>query len=414
MKICIQGKKLVTLTLLGLSILGSTAGCGKSVEGTTLPVQQDVKSKEEFRGAWIASVSNLDWPSKSNLTMEQQKQEFINMIDTLKTAGFNAVIVQVRPMGDALYPSKYAPWSQYLTGEQGKDPGYDPLAFMLEETHKRDMEFHAWLNPYRITSGSTSTTKLSKDNIAITNPELTVMYNNQILLNPGNTDAIKHILSVVEEIIRNYDVDAIHFDDYFYPYPKTNAQGSIEQFPDHKEYSKNNSGMSLDDWRRNNVNVLVKSINTLIESINPNVQFGISPFGIWDNANSSKEGSETKGLSSYSAIYADTKRWVEEEWVDYIAPQIYWKFTSSAAPYDELVYWWKEVTEGTNVSLYIGQNASNLSDQTKDWTTKDIINQIRFNRGSNVDGHILFRAQTLLNNEKGVLDAVSKEFEEEY
>lgn len=410
MKKLIKVTRILCLTVVGLSLLCSSTGCGKVVEGTTLPTNEEVLERKEFRGVWIASVSNLDWPSKSNLTMQQQQQEFIDMLDKLKAAGFNAVIVQVRPMGDALYPSKYAPWSQYLTGEQGKDPGYDPLEFMIGEVHKRDMEFHAWLNPYRITSNTTLTTNLSSNNIAKTNPELTAVYNNQILLNPGNTDVVKHVLSIVEEIITNYDIEAIHFDDYFYPYPKANEKGVIEPFPDQKEYAKYGNGMTLDDWRRNNVNLLIKSLKTLIENVNPNVELGISPFGIWDNISASKEGSNTKGLSSYSAIYADSKRWVEEEWVDYISPQIYWKFNSTAAPYDELVYWWSEVVKGTNVSLYIGQNASNLSDQTKDWTAQDIVNQIRFNRGSNTDGQILFRAQTLLNNEKGVLDAVSKEF----
>ncbi|MGL5381358.1 glycoside hydrolase family 10 protein, partial [Clostridium sp.] len=265
--------------------------------------------KYEFRSAWIATVYNLDWPSKPGLGIKEQKEEYTDLLDNLKGAGINAVVVQVRPCGDAFYSSKYAPWSEYLTGIQGKYPGYNPLKFMIEETHKRGMEFHAWMNPFRITTSGLDQTQLDKHNIAYLQPDWLIAYDNKWMLNPGIPQVREYIIDMVAELILEYPIDGIHFDDYFYPYlnPKEG------EFPDEKTYRNYNiKHLSKEEWRRNNINELVKGISEIIKLNNPKIKFGISPFGIWCNKSSNRYGSDTKaGVSSYETLYADTRQWVK-------------------------------------------------------------------------------------------------------
>lgn len=340
---------------------------------------------KEMRGAWISTVYNLDWPTTgARNNVAKQKEEFITLLDKLQSAGLNSVVVQVRPKGDALYKSNLNPWSDVLTGTQGKDLGYDPLSFMIEETHRRGMEFHAWFNPYRVTTSGTDINALAANNMARKNPSWVVAYNDALYYDPGNPDVINYLVETVAEVVKNYKVDGIHFDDYFYP---------SKSFNDNTSYSKYGNGMNKDDWRRNNVNTLIKNVFTKIKSINSSVEFGISPRGIWKNASSDPAGSATNGGQSYYDIYCDSVKWIKSGWVDYINPQIYWTFENTAAPYGVLVDWWSKQVQGTNVKLYIGHDVSNNS------IINQIEKQVNHNRAnSNVDGSIYFRAKFIAEN----------------
>ena len=281
-------------------------------------------SKKELRGVWVASVINIDWPSKKGLSVEQQKREYISVLEDVKRWNMNAVFVQVKPTGDAFYPSKYSPWSEYLTGTQGVNPGYDPLKFMIDEAHKRGIEFHAWFNPYRLTmkGKSTSTESLSKDNIGRKKPEWTVVYGGQLYLNPGIPEVNDYVIDSIVEVVRNYDIDGVHMDDYFYPY-KVKGQ----EYPDDAQFRKY-GGKFADkgDWRRNNINKLVEKLHREIKKQNSSIAFGISPFGVWRNASTDPgRGSETQaGVQNYDDLYADILHWMDKGWIDYVVPQIYW------------------------------------------------------------------------------------------
>ncbi|AQT83816.1 hypothetical protein B1222_04445 [Paenibacillus larvae subsp. pulvifaciens] len=357
----------------------------------------------QLRGTWISTVFNIDWPSRKGLPSEQQKQEFIQILDDVKQMGMNAVVVQVRPMADAFYPSEYAPWSEYLTGTQGKSPGYDPLAFMVEEAHKRNLEFHAWFNPYRISTQS-SLDKLSANHPARQHPDWVVTYGGRLYFNPGLPEVKQYITNSVLEVVRNYDIDSVHLDDYFYPYPV-----SGEEFPDDAAFRTYGNGFgSKADWRRDNVNQLVKDLSHEIKWAKTYVKFGISPFGVWRNKSSDPNGSDTRALSSYEAQFADTRKWVKEEWLDYIAPQVYWSFDFSAAQYNKVTDWWIEQTQGKNVHLYIGHAAYKVGDD-KDpaWNNPDEIpNQIKYNteRFNQVKGSVFFSYKDLKSNRLGIRD----------
>ena len=338
----------------------------------------------EMRGAWITTVYNKDWPSTKD-NPEKQKQEFITILDKLQDLGINTVIVQVRPKGDALYPSSINPWSEVLTGTQGKDPGYDPLAFMISETHKRGMEFHAWFNPYRITTSGTDTSKLSSNHPAIKNPSLILKNSEALYYNPGLPEVRKHIVDTVKEVVSNYDVDAIHFDDYFYKVAEK----------DDDTYEKSGSSLSEADWRRENINLMVQEVKAAIKSIKPSVEFGISPRGIYKNSESG-----TSGAESYSQDYADSVKWIKNNWVDYITPQLYWRFDNNAAPYGKLVDWWSQQVKGTNVKLYIGQGVyKDGSSSNPENVVAEIEKQINYNRNnSEVKGSMYYTTDNLMNN----------------
>ncbi|RJE89717.1 SpoIID/LytB domain-containing protein [Paenibacillus sp. 1011MAR3C5] len=356
--------------------------------------------KRELRAAWIASVENIDWPTKGVMTEEQQKSDFIALLDELAATGINAVIVQIKPTADAFYPSEYAPWSEWLTGEQGKDPGYDPLAFMLEEAHKRNMEFHAWFNPYRI-SMHADISKLVDDHPAKKNPDWVVSYGGKLYFNPGVPEAKQFVIDSVMEVVDNYDIDAVHFDDYFYPYPATGVD-----FPDAAEYAA--YGKDFADkaaWRRNNVDTLIQGLATAIKESKPYVQFGISPFGIWRNKTTDVAGSDTNGLQSYDALYADTKGWVDKGWLDYIAPQDYWHFGNGPAAYEKVVEWWRGVTADADTHLYIGHAIYRVPT----WDDPlEMVNQIKFNRSfaEDIQGSMFFSAKDVIANHLGMQDTM--------
>ncbi|MGL5150993.1 MAG: family 10 glycosylhydrolase [Clostridium sp.] len=337
----------------------------------------------EMRAAWVTTVYNQDWPKTKN-NVDQQKQEFIQTLDKLKSIGINTVMVQIRPKSDALYKSNINPWSDVLTGTQGKDPGYDPLAFMIEEAHKRGMELHGWLNPYRVTTKGTDLNALSSNHPARNNPSWVVTHGTAMYYDPGNPEVRKYLVDTVMEVVKNYNINGIHFDDYFYP-------GT--DFNDNDSYSKHGNGMDKGDWRRNNVNLLVKEVNSSINSAKPSVDFGISPAGIWKNKSSDPNGSDTRGNESYSAHYADSVSWIKNEWVDYIAPQIYWNIGHSAADYAVLTEWWAKQVKGTNIDLYIGQGVY------KPEVASEIGKQINHNRKySEIKGSIFFSTKHIMED----------------
>ena len=333
----------------------------------------------EFRGVWIASVYNIDWP-KTLDNPEAQKQEFIEILDKLQSLNINAIFVQVRPTSDALYKSYINPWSKYLTGEQGKYPGYDPLQFMIEETHKRDMEFHAWLNPYRITTQGTDLNELAPNNPARIKPEWVLEFNNALFYDPENPEVIEYVAITVYEIIKKYDVDGIHFDDYFYPYDYPLPEGEVA----------NN--------RREAVNNLIRTIYKVIKSTKPSVQFGVSPYGVWKNKSSDLIGSESNSLESYYDLYMDTLTWIDEHIVDYISPQIYWSTENNDINYEVMVRWFNDVVKDSGVRLYIGQNINDLD------IASEIYKQIEINREYEyVSGNILFSASDIMNDNDNIV-----------
>lgn len=305
--------------------------------------------KREFRGAWIQCV-NGQYLGKSPA---QVKTMLVNQLDKLQTAGINAIIFQVRAEGDALYKSSYEPWSRYLTGAQGKAPsdGWDPLAWMVEECHKRCMECHAWINPYR--AKTKGTTAMASTHAAVIHPDRVFKYGDLLIFNPALKENRTYTCMVVEDILQHYDVDGIHMDDYFYPYPEA---GQV--IPDEQYFRSNSMGIdNINDWRRENVNLLIKDLHELVHNVNPWVKFGISPFGIYRNNRSginTEEGSATSGLQNFDDLYADVTLWVEKGWVDYIIPQIYWNFGTKAADYEVLCRWWNDFC--SKRPLYIGQD----------------------------------------------------------
>jgi uncharacterized lipoprotein YddW (UPF0748 family) len=359
--------------------------------------------KHEMRGVWISSVSNLDWPTSKNQSPSAQRQSFIDLLDDLKRAGINTIFMQVRPSCDALYQSDIEPWSEWLTGQQGRapQPFYDPLQFIIEETHNRGMEFHAWLNPFRAVV-SISGSSISDNHISRTHPQWMITYGNLKILNPGIPEARAHIIRVVQDIIKRYPVDGIHFDDYFYPYPQTGQTINDEAtFIEFKRGFEN-----INDWRRDNINTFIRECRDSIKAFDKRIKYGVSPFGIWRNRGSDPSGSVSNGLQSYDAIYADSKKWVESGWLDYVVPQIYWAFGFSAAAYDNLVPWWSSLSNPNH--LYIGQGAYRLDPSSSTiFSNSEIPNQIRYNRSnSSVQGSLLFRAGNLRANHKGLSDSL--------
>jgi uncharacterized lipoprotein YddW (UPF0748 family) len=319
----------------------------------------------------------------------------------------NGIVVQVRPSGDAFYPSRYAPWSAYLTGTQGQDPGYDPLAFMIQETHKRGIEFHAWFNPFRV-SMQNQLSQLAISNPARTHPDWVVSYGGQLYYNPGIPPARAFLVASILESVKNYNIDAVHFDDYFYPYPI-----SHQDFPDDATYHQYGATTFANkgDWRRANINSFIHDLAINIKSAKPHVQFGISPFGVWRNKSVDPTGSDTRALSDYDNLYADTRSWIKQNWLDYIAPQIYWNIGFPQAAYDKLVPWWAHEVTGTHVRLYIGQAAYKVNHSTAAWAKpEEIPNQLALNRCySEVKGSIFYNMKSLLANPLGLQNFLKRE-----
>ncbi|MEZ4809095.1 MAG: family 10 glycosylhydrolase [Allomuricauda sp.] len=365
--------------------------------------------QEEFRGIWIATVANIDWPKNPNDSPEKKKKDFIEILDFYQKLNFNAAIVQVRTAGDAFYKTDLAPWSKYLTGKEGEPPmGLDhPLKWMIEETHKRGMEFHAWLNPYRATL-DLDTTVLSKKHDFFRHPDWMVKYGKKYYYDPGLPDVQHKFNKVIEELITNYEVDAIHFDDYFYPYK---VEGEI--FNDSLTFQTYGlPNQNLEDWRRSNVDSLVKNVYKTIKKSKPWVQFGISPFGVWKNKSTDPKGSDTHaGQTTYEDLYADPLLWVEKGWLDYLAPQAYWSMDYPPASHTKVVSWWANTTPNTN--LYVGNGTYKIkNNHDKAWKRNtEIPKQLTFSRAQKtIDGNIFFSAKSLIGKHDKVTRTLKRKF----
>jgi len=335
-------RKKVSWLVIGVLLLTMIYMNSTNVSASTM---RDDSPKHEMRAAWISTVVNIDLRPGMN---EMEYREWAeSSIKELERKNFNTVVFQVKPTSDAFYPSELAPWSKYITGgEQGTDPGYDPLQIMLDITHDYGMELHAWINPYRVTMPSDTLEGLHEDNFAVKHPEWVVHHGSQYYLDPGIPEVQDYLVDTVEELVINYDIDAVHMDDYFYP-----GVG----FADDETFAEYGADFEdKDDWRRDNVGELVKNLNRSIKAIKPWVQFGISPSGIWRNVSEDPTGSETDGQGHYDALFADSRHWIQEELIDYITPQIYWSRDLAIASYSVLLDWWSHETEAYDVNLYIG------------------------------------------------------------
>ncbi len=368
-------------------------------------------SKHEMRAVWIATVENIDWPSAKGLSSDQQKLEMIELLNQVKAYHMNTVVFQIRPDADALYYSKLEPWSEWLSGKQGTgpDPYYDPLEFTISECRKRGLDVHVWLNPYRAIQNAGQTVAAS-NHVSNTHPDWMLTYGNKKYFDPGIPEVRDHVARVVADLVRRYDIDAIHFDDYFYPYRVAN-----EEFPDQNSFAVYPNGFTSeqkDDWRRNNVDLIIKQLHDSIRVINPTVEFGISPFGVWKNNSTDPAGSATKaGVTNYDDLYADILLWQKEGWIDYVTPQLYWYIGKTVADYAVLTDWWSKNTYGC--PLYVGQAPFliNAASRDESWQTSDeLIRQIRLNRSyPNIGGSMFFSGKSLKRNPLGVKENLLKE-----
>jgi len=400
----LQYLRIFSLTLFFIiSFGGSIALCQPS---------EVIHHKTQFRGVWIATVRNLDWPSEPGLSVRRMKKEFVKQLDMLRELGMNAVIVQIRPVGDALYPSRLEPWSEFLTGVQGKAPpgSFDPLTFMIEETHKRCMEFHAWFNPYRGIRNMKSAV-ISKDHVYYQHPEWFVQYGDHVYFDPGMTPARIFVENVIADVVTRYDIDAVHFDDYYYPY---RIEG--QEFPDSMSFSLYGNDFPTDkkeDWRRENINLLVSELFDTINQIKPWVHFGISPFGVWRNKSRDPRGSETETLqTNYDDLFGDALTWLSNGWLDYIVPQCYQFMGRKIMDYRIVTRWWNDNQFGVN--YYIGQGPFRLGsgDRGAQWTEgNEIDRQMQFNDSiPNLLGSVFFRSLTFQENPLGVNDSLRTKY----
>ena len=366
----------------------------------------NAQPKYEFRGAWVATVDNIDWPSKGNFNADSQKVEYIRMLDMHQRNGINAVIVQVRPATDAFYPSPYEPWSEWLTGKQGVPPSpyYDPLQFMIEEAHKRGMEFHAWCNPYRA-EFKIGQSSISPSHVTKLHPEWFLAYGGVRYFDPGNKEAQQFVVKVVRDIVSRYDVDAVHFDDYFYPYRITG-----QEFPDAVSYTKYGKGLNLEDWRRSNVDSVILMLSKAIKEEKRYCRFGISPFGVWRNMDKDPDGSATKaGQTNYDDLYANILLWLKQGWIDYVAPQLYWEFGHSHAPFEVLLDWWGRHTYGKQcyIGLGIYRAGSNPA-----WREKSQLPRMlqAMRNTPHINGAIYFSSKTFEKNPNGWSDSLRNNY----
>ncbi|HLA59908.1 MAG TPA: family 10 glycosylhydrolase [Puia sp.] len=383
--------------------------------------------KYEFRAVWVATVDNIDWPSAGNYSTEVQKAEFIRQLDMHQRNGMNAVIVQVRPACDAFYPSDLEPWSQWLTGKQGKAPVpfYDPLEFMIAETHKRGMEFHAWCNPYRaifqLGHYTTVITKqgkhkrrktvwhngssISPDHISKQHPNWILNYGETGYLDPGNKDVQLYVNAVIRDMLNRYDIDAVHFDDYFYPY----RIGGVE-FPDNASYLKYGQGMDKEAWRRSNVDSVILMLHRTIRDVKKNCKFGISPFGVWRNLSKDSLGSDTQaGQTNYDDLYADIRLWMKNGWIDYVVPQIYWEFEHKHAPYGTLLNWWSKNHFDRPCYIGLGFYRAGSNEYWRD--RNQLPRQLRAIRElPDIGGEVYFSSTSFFKNPLGWNDTLREHF----
>ncbi len=396
MRLPCSARYLLIGTLLAAALCGQGAAPNRIPSPAAVPVAPELP--REFRGVWIATKGNIDWPSRPGLPVPQQQSELIALLEGARLLNLNAVILQVRPQGDALYESTLEPWSEYLSGREGTAPvpAWDPLAFAIREAHARGLELHAWINPFRAKS-ETSNSPFGPGNFAHRHPDLSVHYGNQIWLDPGEPDVREHTLRVITDLVRRYDFDALHVDDYFYPYPVKGVSGQNLAFPDDRSWQRfgRKTGLERVAWRRQNVDDVVRRAAEVVHREKPWVQFGVSPFGIWRPGHPAA----IRGLDSYELLGADSRRWLAEGWVDYAAPQLYWPIGSREQSFPALLDWWS----GQNPfgrHLYAGMSPARIGE---DRTAAEIVNQISVTRRqAGTDGVVLWNASCLRDNKGGI------------
>ncbi|WP_197287438.1 family 10 glycosylhydrolase [Streptomyces apocyni] len=389
-------------TLSGLAL----GGDAMAAPGGAAAGPRRGKGAKEFRGMWLATVVNRDWPSEPGLPAERQRAELLDFLDAAVRRRLNAVVFQVRPTADALWPSPYEPWSQYLSGEQGRDPGWDPLGTAVEEAHRRGLELHAWFNPYRV-ANHTDPTRLIPEHPARVHPDWIVPYGGKLYYNPGLPEVRRFVQDAMLDAVRRYPVDAVHWDDYFYPYPVAG-----QDFDDDAAYERYGGGFpDRAAWRRDNTDQLVREMAERIPRTRRGVRFGISPFGVWRNAATDPLGSDTRaGVQTYDDLYADTRKWVKRDWIDYIVPQVYWNIGFAPADYAKLVPWWADVVRGTRVRLIIGEALYKAGDPAQPDPWQDVAELSRHltlaGRYPQVRGHCFFSAKEVAGDPTGAMARV--------
>ncbi|MEV6250011.1 family 10 glycosylhydrolase [Streptomyces sp. NPDC051742] len=394
--------------------MAGATGAALAVTGTTgpasardeTPVRAGPHRRQEFRGMWIATVLNRDWPSRAGLTAEEQRAELLAHLDRAVERRLNAVVLQVRPTADALWPSPYEPWAQCLTGTQGRDPGWDPLGTAVEQAHARGLELHAWFNPYRV-ANHTDPGRLVADHPARVHPEWVLPYGGKLYYDPGLPEVRRFVQDAMLDALRRYDIDAVHWDDYFYPYPVAG-----EVFADDDTYAR--YGGDFPDraaWRRHNTDLLVSEMSARIKDVKGDVAFGVSPFGVWRNRATDREGSDTDaGVQTYDDLYADVRKWIREGWIDYVVPQLYWNIGLPAVDYAKLLPWWDAVVRGTGVGLYLGEALYKAGDPAQPAAWQDPRELSRHlelaARYPAVGGHCFFAATEVATDRIGAMAAV--------
>lgn len=391
-------------------------------DGSHISTTKQPRSNEPVRGVWLTTVSRLDWPPMDSVTaspetrIREQKQALTDKLDNLKRLGINTVFFQVKPDGTALWPSKILPWSDTLTGRIGQDPGYDPLLFILDEAHKRGMKVHAWFNPYRVSTNTKPATITALSNTLSQDPSSVFVLHrdwirtaaDRFVIDPGIPEARDWITSIVAEVVQHYPVDGVQFDDYFYTESPGSALNDSQTF---RQYGQGFASKA--DWRRHNTLLLIQQVSKTLRQINPNVEFGVSPAGVWRNRSFDPAGSDTRGAQAYDESYADTRQWVQQGLLDYIAPQLYWPFARDAARYDVLAKWWADVVRATNTRLYIGIALYKVGVPSKsepDWSKSGGVPELKKQLDLNeslpqIQGTILFRENNL--NQPQTQDAVN-------
>jgi uncharacterized lipoprotein YddW (UPF0748 family) len=392
--------------VLALATAATLGGCANSpvsrisrVPEPHIPELRAPEAPREFRGAWVATVANIDWPSKSGLSAAEQQAEVRTVVARAVELGLNALLLQVRTSADALYSSRLEPWSEYLTGTQGVDPGYDPLAFWIQEAHAHGIELHAWFNPYRARQ-SAAQSALASSHVSQSHPSWVKSYGKQLWIDPGEPEAARHTLAVYRDVLSRYDIDGLHIDDYFYPYPEKDAAGNEVDFPDDASYAQHGNGLNRADWRRQNVNQLVEAMFKLVREVRPTTRLGISPFGLMRPG---LRPAGIEGFSQYDKLYADVELWLKEGWLDYLVPQLYWPMNQAPQAFGTLLNAWLPLNpQGRH--LWAGLYTSRVNDSPQSWQPEEVSGQIALTREIHPgSGHVHFSMVALLKDHKALV-----------
>jgi uncharacterized lipoprotein YddW (UPF0748 family) len=377
-------------------LVGVDTACGQSQADSVHNLTAPPPIRREFRGVWVASVENIDWPSQPGLSTQEQKDELLGILDRAVALRLNAVILQVRPAADALYASPYEPWSEYLTGRMGRapNPWYDPLEFAVTEAHKRGLELHAWFNPYRARHPSARSAP-SPNHISVTHPELVKRYGSMLWMDPGEPAVRDQTVAVVLDVVQRYDIDGVHIDDYFYPYKEKDRRGRTIEFPDAnswRKYRRSGGGLSRDDWRRANVDSLIHQVYVRIKAAKPWVKFGISPFGVWRPGNPPQVG----GFDSYAELYGDSRKWILNGWADYFTPQLYWPTFREDLSYPVLLQWWVE-QNARGRHIWPGNYLDKVTGTPTGWPAQELLDQIALTRAQRgATGNVYFSMRSFM------------------